>query len=131
MNDILKRFNMDECRAVASPMDMSCSRLVLSDSATKVNNPFREAVGTLMHLTTATRPDIAYAISYVWRFMDNPHEDHWIILKRIFCYLQDTKTHGICYKPVKARLTSVDTRTWTGPVTSLIASQLQDTRLCC
>ncbi|KAG3018510.1 hypothetical protein PC119_g10651 [Phytophthora cactorum] len=78
VDDILKRFSMDECKAVVSPVNMS-TRLVPSDAATKVNAPFREAVGALMHLMTATRPDIAYA--------------------RIFRYLQGTKTHGICFKP--------------------------------
>uniref|UniRef100_H3H7X9 Integrase catalytic domain-containing protein n=1 Tax=Phytophthora ramorum TaxID=164328 RepID=H3H7X9_PHYRM len=58
VDDILKRFAMDECKAVVSPVDMS-TRLVPSDAATKVNAPFREAVGALMHLMTATRPDIA------------------------------------------------------------------------
>ena len=52
-----------------------------------------------MHLTTATRPNIAYAVGYVSRFMENPQEDHWIAVKRILRYLQGTKTHGINYKP--------------------------------
>ncbi|KAG2765523.1 hypothetical protein PC112_g25639 [Phytophthora cactorum] len=60
VDDILKRFGMDECKAVVSPVDIS-TRLISSDAATKVNAPFREAVGALMHLMTATRPDIAQA----------------------------------------------------------------------
>ncbi|TJX47833.1 Ty1/Copia family ribonuclease HI, partial [Soehngenia saccharolytica] len=98
MDDILKRFAMDECKAGVSPVDMS-TRLVPSDAATKVNAPFREAVGALMHLMTATHPDIAYAVGYVSRFMENPQEEHWVAAKRIFRYLQGTKTHGICFKP--------------------------------
>uniref|UniRef100_A0AAV1TBY2 Reverse transcriptase Ty1/copia-type domain-containing protein n=1 Tax=Peronospora matthiolae TaxID=2874970 RepID=A0AAV1TBY2_9STRA len=98
VDDILKRFGMDDCKAVASPVDMS-SRLVSSDATTKVDAPFRKAVGALMHLTTATRPDIAFAVGYVLRFMENPQEEHWVAVKRIFRYLQGTKTHGICYKP--------------------------------
>uniref|UniRef100_A0AAV1TJ65 Reverse transcriptase Ty1/copia-type domain-containing protein n=1 Tax=Peronospora matthiolae TaxID=2874970 RepID=A0AAV1TJ65_9STRA len=98
VDDILKRFGMDDCKAVASPVDMS-SRLVSSDATTKVDAPFREAVGALMHLTTATRPDIAFAVGYVSRYMENPQEEHWVAVKRIFRYLQGTKTHGICYKP--------------------------------
>uniref|UniRef100_A0AAV1UJL0 Integrase catalytic domain-containing protein n=1 Tax=Peronospora matthiolae TaxID=2874970 RepID=A0AAV1UJL0_9STRA len=98
VDDILKRFGMDDCKAVSSPVDMS-SRLISSNAATKVDAPFREAVGALMHLTTATRPDIAFAVSYVSRFMENPQEEHWVAVKRIFRYLQGTKTHGICYKP--------------------------------
>ncbi|KAG2951261.1 hypothetical protein PC119_g28235 [Phytophthora cactorum] len=89
---------MDECKAVVSPVDIS-TRLISSDAATKVNAPFREAVGALMHLMTATRPDIAYAVGYVSRFMENPQEEHWVAVKRIFRYLQGTKTHGICFKP--------------------------------
>uniref|UniRef100_A0AAV1U9T2 Reverse transcriptase Ty1/copia-type domain-containing protein n=1 Tax=Peronospora matthiolae TaxID=2874970 RepID=A0AAV1U9T2_9STRA len=98
VDDILKRFGMDDCKAVASPVDMS-SRLVSSDATTKVDAPFREAVGALMHLATATRPDIAFGVGYVSRFMENPQEEHWVAVKRIFRYLQGTKTHGICYKP--------------------------------
>ena len=49
VDDILKRFGMDDCKAVASPVDMS-SRLVSSNAATKFNAPFREDVGALMHL---------------------------------------------------------------------------------
>uniref|UniRef100_A0AAV1UW80 Polyprotein n=1 Tax=Peronospora matthiolae TaxID=2874970 RepID=A0AAV1UW80_9STRA len=72
VDDILKRFGMEECKAVASPVDVS-SRLMSSSTASKIDVPFREAVG--------------------------PQEEHWVAVKRIFRYLQDTKTHGICYKP--------------------------------
>ena len=44
VDDVLKRFGMDECKAVASPVDVS-SRLVSSNSASKIDVPFREAVG--------------------------------------------------------------------------------------
>ena len=98
IDDILKRFGMNDCKAVMCPTDIS-SRLVPSDAATKVDAPFREAVGALMHLMTATRPDIAYAVGYVSRFMENPQQEHWIAVKRIFRYLQGTKEHGIRYQP--------------------------------
>ena len=98
VDDVLKRFGMDDCKAVISPADPS-TRLVPSDTPTKVNAPFREAVGALMHLTTATRPDIAFAVGYVSRFMENPQVEHWIAVKRILRYLQGTKSHGICFKP--------------------------------
>ncbi|KAG2769260.1 hypothetical protein Pcac1_g19516 [Phytophthora cactorum] len=31
--------------------------------------------------------------------MENPQEEHWVAVKRIFRYLQGTKTHGIYFKP--------------------------------
>uniref|UniRef100_A0AAV1UAI2 Reverse transcriptase Ty1/copia-type domain-containing protein n=1 Tax=Peronospora matthiolae TaxID=2874970 RepID=A0AAV1UAI2_9STRA len=98
VEDILKRFGMSDCKAVTSPTDIS-SRLIPSTAATKIDAPFREAVGALMHLMTATRPDIAFAVSYVTRFMENPQVEHWMAVKRILRYLQGTKSHGICFKP--------------------------------
>ena len=127
-NNILKRFGMEDCKAVSSPVDMS-SRLVSSDAATKVDAPFREAVGALMHLTTATHPDIAYAVGYVSRFMENPQEDHWIAVKRILRYLQGTKRMESTTSRV-TRSTFVDIRMQTGPVTSPTASRLRATCSC-
>uniref|UniRef100_A0AAV1UTE7 Reverse transcriptase Ty1/copia-type domain-containing protein n=1 Tax=Peronospora matthiolae TaxID=2874970 RepID=A0AAV1UTE7_9STRA len=75
VDDILKRFVMEECKAVASPVDVS-SRVMSSSTASKIDVPCREAVGALMHLTTAKRPDIACAVSFVSRFMENPQEEH-------------------------------------------------------
>ena len=98
VDDILKRFGMDDCKAVISPTDIS-SRLLPSDALTKVNAPFREAVGALMHLMTATRPDIAFAVGYVSRFMEISHVEHWAAVKHILRYLQETKTHGIRFQP--------------------------------
>uniref|UniRef100_A0AAV1UYB6 Polyprotein n=1 Tax=Peronospora matthiolae TaxID=2874970 RepID=A0AAV1UYB6_9STRA len=60
--------------------------------------PFCEAVGALMHLMTATRPDIAFAVSYVSRFMENLQVEHWMAVERILRYLQGTKSHGIGFK---------------------------------
>ena len=85
VDDVLKRFGMDESKDVASHVDV-ISRLVLSKSASKIDAPFREAVGAWMHLTTATRPDISYAVSFVSRFMESHQEEHWVAVKRIFRY---------------------------------------------
>uniref|UniRef100_A0AAV1U9U7 Integrase catalytic domain-containing protein n=1 Tax=Peronospora matthiolae TaxID=2874970 RepID=A0AAV1U9U7_9STRA len=98
VNDILKRFGMDECKATASPVDLN-TRLVASSESAKIDVPFREAVGALMHLTTATRPDIAYAVGYVSRFMENPQQEHWTAVKRNFRYFQGTKSHELRFQP--------------------------------
>ena len=77
LDDVLKRFGMSNCKAVISPTDIS-SRLTPSNAVTKIDAPFREAVDALMHLMTATRPDIAFAVGYVSRFMENPQVEHWM-----------------------------------------------------
>uniref|UniRef100_A0AAV1TKE6 Reverse transcriptase Ty1/copia-type domain-containing protein n=1 Tax=Peronospora matthiolae TaxID=2874970 RepID=A0AAV1TKE6_9STRA len=86
--EILDGEDGSECKAVASPVDVS-SRMMSSNTASKIDVPFREAVGALMHLTTTTRPDIAYAVSFVSRFVENPQEEHWVAVKRFFRYLEN------------------------------------------
>uniref|UniRef100_A0AAV1TFA9 Reverse transcriptase Ty1/copia-type domain-containing protein n=1 Tax=Peronospora matthiolae TaxID=2874970 RepID=A0AAV1TFA9_9STRA len=97
VEDVLKRFGMSDCKAVTSPTDISF-RLIPGTAVTKIDAPFCEAVGALMHLMTATRPDIAFAVSYVSRFVENSQVEHWMAVKRILRYLQGTKSHGICLK---------------------------------
>ncbi|KRX18485.1 Retrovirus-related Pol polyprotein from transposon TNT 1-94 [Trichinella nelsoni] len=60
--------------------------------------PYREAVGALMFLMTATRPDIAYAVSTVSQVMDKPTVKAWLGVKRIFRYLRGTADYGLLYQ---------------------------------
>ncbi|UYV67996.1 hypothetical protein LAZ67_5002745, partial [Cordylochernes scorpioides] len=59
--------------------------------------PYRQTIGSLMYLMTGTRPDIAYAVSAVSQFMNNPGPSHWTAVKKIFGYLKATKNIGICF----------------------------------
>ncbi|UYV68375.1 hypothetical protein LAZ67_5004134 [Cordylochernes scorpioides] len=59
--------------------------------------PYRQTIGSLMYLMTGTRPDIAYAVSRVSQFMNNPGPSHWTAVKKIFGYLKTTKNIGICF----------------------------------
>ncbi|UYV61059.1 hypothetical protein LAZ67_1003272 [Cordylochernes scorpioides] len=59
--------------------------------------PYRQTIGSLMYLMTGTRPDIAYAVSRVSQFMNNPGPSYWTAVKKIFGYLKATKNIGICF----------------------------------
>ena len=60
--------------------------------------PYREAIGSLLYLAGVTRPDIAYAVNYLARKQQNPTENDWEEIKRIFRYLKGTKYLGIIFK---------------------------------
>ena len=38
---------------------------------------YQSAVGSLMHLSVCTRPDITYIMSNLARFSSKPTTDHW------------------------------------------------------
>jgi hypothetical protein len=57
------------------------------------------AVGSLMYVMVAMRPDIAHAVGVVSRFMHNPGRPHWNVVKHIFRYLVGTQDYGIKLRP--------------------------------
>ena len=52
---------------------------------------YQQAVGSLMFLQTATRPDLSFSVNQVARFMHDPRESHWTAVKRILRYLIHTQ----------------------------------------
>ena len=44
------------------------------------------------------RPDIAYIVGMLSRYLSNPGKDHWIAAKRVMRYLQRTKDYMLTYQ---------------------------------
>jgi hypothetical protein len=63
--------------------------------------PYAPAVGSLMYVMVATRPDIALAVVVVSRFMHNPGRPHWNAVKHILRYLDGTQDYDIKFEPNK------------------------------
>ncbi|KAL2243390.1 UNVERIFIED_CONTAM: Retrovirus-related Pol polyprotein from transposon TNT 1-94 [Sesamum indicum] len=57
--------------------------------------PYSNVIGSIMFLMVCTRPDIAYAISCLSRYMSNPGPPHWEALKWLLRYLRGTDNIGI------------------------------------
>lgn len=98
---ILDRGNMSDCKPSSAPMDSS---LKLSkgmcpkthDELEQMKKiPYRQIVGSLLYLSSGTRPDISFAVGHVCRFLQNPGLKHWEAVKTILRYLQGTKDYGI------------------------------------
>ena len=88
---------MDDAKPLLIPIHPG-HNIMRSDSPTDPNDiedmrciPYREAVGSLMYAVVRTQPDIAYAVSYLARFMLNPGCMHWEAVKRVIRYLKGTK----------------------------------------
>lgn len=94
LKKVLLRFNMDNCNSVTTPAEAN-HVLSRNDEKRATNFPYREAVGSLMYLAVATRPDISYAVGSVSRFLENPSEEHVSAVKRILRYLKGHQTFGI------------------------------------
>jgi hypothetical protein len=58
---------------------------------------YSQIIGSLMYLASATRPDIAYAVSKLSLFVSNSGSEHWRALERVMRYLVGTMKYGIHY----------------------------------
>ena len=59
--------------------------------------PYAGLVGSLIYLASCTRPDLAFAVSTLSRFMANPGMAHWKAAQRTLQYIKKTKNWGLTY----------------------------------
>jgi hypothetical protein len=58
---------------------------------------YRSVIGSLRYLVN-TRPDIAFTVGIVSRYMEDPRATHWAAVKQILRYLAGTVNYGCVYK---------------------------------
>jgi len=95
IESMLRMNGMENCSTEPTPLPFG-SKLTTTPPGQKdrIQSDYRKAVGQLLHLLS-TRPDIAYAVGEVSRFVDNPSHLHELAVKRIFRYLKGTMNYGI------------------------------------
>ena len=91
---ILELGGMDGCNPAHTPMDERL-RLSRHNNAADVDpTHYRRLIGSLRYLVH-TRPDLAFAVGYVSRFMERPMVEHQGAVKRIPRYIADTLDFGL------------------------------------
>ena len=101
--DVLRRFNMEECKPISVPLSpgekLSHEQGAFTETERRAMEvtPYRQVVGSLMYLMVCTRPDLAAAIGILARFMQDPGRPHWEAAKRVLRYVQHTRKLGLHY----------------------------------
>lgn len=129
---ILKRFNMVKCKSSDTPMEKNLKL----DKAKSIcqKYPYQQLLGALMYLCVLTRPDIAYAVSFLSQYNNFYDETHWKHLKRVLKYLSKTKDYGLKYVEGNSSLIgfvdadwascSIDRKSYTGYIFKLSGSAI-------
>ena len=80
---VIKKFGMMNANPMCIPVDPNqiLSRNTREGGKVEESVPFRQAVGSLMFLAVITRPDLAYAVNNVSRFLADHDESHWNAVK--------------------------------------------------
>ena len=95
--EILNRFGMMDCKAMATPMASNLKLLSDASSESVDVTMYRQLIGSLMYLTN-TRPDICFVVNTLSQFLTDPRNVHLIVAKHILRYLRGTVDYRLKYK---------------------------------
>lgn len=94
---LMVRFKMQDCKPRTTPCEQ---KLNFSTDSNLLNDvqKYREVVGSLIYLTTCTRPDLSFVVSRLSQYFTNPTEEQWVTAKHVLRYLKGTKDKEIVYR---------------------------------
>ncbi|CAI7928000.1 unnamed protein product [Closterium sp. NIES-54] len=118
VHQVLQRFGFWYSSPQSTPLPTGHSLSAPpSDESVEPIGPYPELVGCLMYLMTCTRPDLAYPLSIMERYvvLRRHQPDHWEAAKRVLRYLCNTSGMGLVLGE-RVQLSSLDTQTRLGSV---------------
>ncbi|CAI7862297.1 unnamed protein product [Closterium sp. NIES-54] len=98
VQQVLQRFGFMYSSPQATPLPTRHSLSALpSDESVEPSGPYPELVGCLMYLMTCTRPDLAYPLSILARYVapGRHRPEHMAAAKRVLRYLCSTSGMGL------------------------------------
>jgi len=101
LDELLARYDMSSCTPVSTPIvarlsEQSAGSLLSQDD----HATYRHMVGSLLYLSCWSRPDIAFAVSELSRFVSAPAQSHYDAAKHLLRYLKGTRDLGLKYSKV-------------------------------
>jgi hypothetical protein len=94
--EILKRFDILECKPMKTPMETKLKLLLNTSSELIDATLYRQIIGLLMYLTN-TRPDICFAVNTLSQFLVESRHVHLVAAKHVMRYLKGTLDCGLSY----------------------------------
>ena len=84
---MLKRFGMEDCKPVITPMQTSCKLSKDDDLESIDQRQYRSMISSLLYVT-ASKPYVMQVVGKVAQFQATPKESPVLVVKRIFRYLK-------------------------------------------
>jgi hypothetical protein len=75
--EILRRFRMEDCRPMSTPMITNLKKLSASEVSWWIPHCIGKLIGSLMYLVN-TRLDICFVVNTLSQFMVEPRRVHWV-----------------------------------------------------
>lgn len=103
MEKVLNKFIIDKSKLVLTHLSAYFRFSKLQKPTADANFeymksvPYLSVVGSIMYDMVCSRPDIAYGVGVVSKFMGNPGKEFWSKVKWILRYLRRNTQHGILF----------------------------------
>jgi len=98
---LLERANLTECNPVTTPCAVgqvwSAKDCPKEQTSAEECKKYRGLVALANFIACWTRPDIAFTVNKLCKFMSNPGPPHWSALKHLLRYLKGTLTTGLYF----------------------------------
>jgi hypothetical protein len=96
---ITHRFHLEDRKPPSTPMSIDILEKYDGQATPQEVNMYQQKVGSLLYVTTITRPDAAKAASKLSEFLLNPSPRHIEAVERAISYLYGTRHLAIQYGP--------------------------------
>jgi len=93
---ILESAGMKNCNASEVPMETRLKLSKLKDGEALNTTEYRSIIGSLRYIVN-TRPDLAFAVGVVSRYMEVRGKEHWNAVEHTLRYLKGTMGYGCKY----------------------------------
>ena len=99
IDTMLEKFGMNNSNTVKTPMVERLTKATPTDMklGPKQHENYRSLIGCLLYVAVWSRPDIAYAVSELSRFVSEPFKVHWQAAKYLLRYLGGTRDVCLSY----------------------------------
>lgn len=113
INKVLQRFQMTDCNIASTPLEQN---LKFSNEGKFYDCPYQQLIGSIMYLAVCSRPDIAFAVSFLSQFNICHSKEQWLAAKRVLKYLKGTKNVGIMFKKSNSPVTGFVDSDWANDI---------------
>lgn len=95
IRSLAEKYDVENCKTYKTPMEVNL-KLEKSDDCER-DIKYRNLIGALLYISSATRPDISFAVNYLSRFQNCYNNTHFKYALRILKYLYVTRDLSLSY----------------------------------
>jgi hypothetical protein len=97
IDKIVDNAGLSKCNGKSTPLPTNFQRYTDGEAVTEADalTQYKSFVGAILHVSNQTRPDVAFTINFLSRFMSCPTTLHFSLLRWLIKYLRQTASFGL------------------------------------